>query len=276
MAQREVELVLMRHLAIHLKTPLLLTDDRGDLLFFNEAAEPVLGRRFAETGAIRRGEWSATFKPTWEDGAPMKREDQPLFIATDHREPVHRSMGIEGLDGVRRRIEAVAFPLVGQGDRMLGAAAIFWEPRDRPRAARSPPLAGEPRPRRREVEVILMRQLASCLAMPIVLVDPDGALLFFNEPAEPIFGRRFDETEPLSPEEWAAAIRALREDGSPLEEDERPMMVALREQRPVHRRFSLLGLDGVRRTVEGISFPLVGRAQRTLAAVAIFWEALRP
>jgi hypothetical protein len=33
-------------------------------------------------------------------------------------------------------------------------------------------------------EVVLMRQLVSCLAMPILLVDPVGTLLFYNEPAE--------------------------------------------------------------------------------------------
>ena len=30
------------------------------------------------------------------------------------------------------------------------------------------------------IEVILMRQLASYLAMPIFVVDPDGNLLFYN------------------------------------------------------------------------------------------------
>jgi hypothetical protein len=44
------------------------------------------------------------------------------------------------------------------------------------------------------VELILMRQLASYLAMPIFLVDPDGNLLYYNEPAEYLLGRRYDET----------------------------------------------------------------------------------
>jgi len=33
------------------------------------------------------------------------------------------------------------------------------------------------------VELILMRQLASYLAMPIFVVDPVGNVLFYNEPA---------------------------------------------------------------------------------------------
>ena len=43
----------------------------------------------------------------------------------------------------------------------------------------------------KDVEVILMRQLASYLAVPIFLVDPAGNLIFYNEPAERLLGRRF-------------------------------------------------------------------------------------
>ena len=41
------------------------------------------------------------------------------------------------------------------------------------------------------IEVILMRQLASYLAMPILLVDPVGTLLFYNKPAEGLLGQHF-------------------------------------------------------------------------------------
>jgi len=40
-----------------------------------------------------------------------------------------------------------------------------------------------------EIEVILFRQLAASLAMPIFIVDPQGTLLYCNEPAELILGR---------------------------------------------------------------------------------------
>ncbi len=49
-------------------------------------------------------------------------------------------------------------------------------------------------PPQQEIEMILARQLASYLVMPIFVVDPAGTLVFYNEPAEPILGRRFDET----------------------------------------------------------------------------------
>jgi PAS domain-containing protein len=127
MAQREIELVLMRQLASYLAQPILILDANGDLLFFNEPAEAIVGKRFDEIVEIRRGEWRALFKPSDNQGASIKREDLPLTIAIDKRQPAHLRYWIQGLDGVRRKVESTAFPLVGQAGRNLGAVGIFWE-----------------------------------------------------------------------------------------------------------------------------------------------------
>src|SRR5947209_6436706 len=42
-----------------------------------------------------------------------------------------------------------------------------------------------------EIEVILARQLAGYLALPMVIVDPSHIVIFYNEPAERMLGRRF-------------------------------------------------------------------------------------
>jgi len=127
MPENEIELILTRQLASYLSMPILVVDPQGDLLFFNESAEPILGCRFEETGVIRRGEWSAMFKPTNHDGSPLPREQQPLFIATERRRPAYRRSWIRGLDGVNRLIEGIAFPLQGAEGRFLGAVGVFWE-----------------------------------------------------------------------------------------------------------------------------------------------------
>ena len=51
------------------------------------------------------------------------------------------------------------------------------------------------------IQIILMRQLAGYLSVPLFLVGPNGDLLFYNEPAEAILGRRFDETGAMSAKE---------------------------------------------------------------------------
>jgi len=57
------------------------------------------------------------------------------------------------------------------------------------------------------IEIILMRQLASYLAVPILIVDHKLDLLFFNESAEPILGCRFDETGEIRRNEWTRLFR---------------------------------------------------------------------
>ncbi len=275
MAQHGVEMILMRRLAGQLTMPILLADARGDLVFFNEAAAGVLGRRFEETGPIVRGEWSTVFRPANADGSLVKREEMPLFVVTEQRRPAHLTSWVRGLDGVTRCIEGIAFPLTGQGHRMLGAVAIFWD-------QGAPPATGTPRVGGsfdlaspggdRPVELLLMRQLASYLDTAIILIGPDGLPLFFNEPAEELLGQRFDETEPMSIEQWSSLLEATDDAGAPMPLDDRPIPVALREQRPTHKRFALRGFNGVLHPVEGLGFPLVDRARRQLGAVGIFWK----
>ena len=126
------------------------------------------------------------------------------------------------------------------------------------------------------VEIILMRQLASYLAMPIMLFDPAGNLLFYNEPAEPLLGRRFDETGEIPPEDLYAMIELTAEDGSPLPMEARALFVALQKRQAAHRTSWLKKADGSRSRIEATAFPLQGQGGRHLGAVVIFWEAQAP
>ena len=126
-AQKPVEIILMRQLASYLAMPIFLVDPRGDMLFYNERAEAILGSRYEETGEMPLEEWSTVFEPTDEHGLPLPARMLPLTIALNERRASHRVLWIRGLDGVSRRIGVTAFPLEGQGGRHLGAVAIFWE-----------------------------------------------------------------------------------------------------------------------------------------------------
>jgi PAS domain-containing protein len=124
----------------------------------------------------------------------------------------------------------------------------------------------------KEIEVILTRQLASYLGMPIFVVDTNGTLLFYNEPAEAILGCRFDETGEMPESEWRRIFVAMDEQGVPLPPGALPLAVAVHENRPIHSTFWIRGLDAALRHIEATAFPLIGQAGRDLGAVAIFWE----
>jgi PAS domain-containing protein len=64
------------------------------------------------------------------------------------------------------------------------------------------------------VELILMRQLASYLATPIFLVDAGGTLVFYNEAAEGLLGRRFEDLPEMGRDEWLQAFQPHQLDGS--------------------------------------------------------------
>jgi PAS domain-containing protein len=114
-----IQIILIRQLAGYLSVPLLLVDPKGNLLFYNEPAEAVLGRRFEETGPMPADAWTTAFTPVDEQGKPMSPEDLPLMIALTTRRPAQKRLYIHGLDGVRRHIEV-------QGE-FLGAVSLYWE-----------------------------------------------------------------------------------------------------------------------------------------------------
>jgi PAS domain-containing protein len=108
--------------------------------------------------------------------------------------------------------------------------------------------------------------------MPIFILDPGGTLIYFNEPAERILGRRFDEGGPIPPSEWPRVFGFEYESGQPLPLEEMPLIGALRTRRLVHLDFKMHGLDGVPHRLAGAGIPLLGNAGRFLGVVAFFFE----
>lgn len=122
-----ISLILARDLASKLATPMFLAAPEGDLVYYNEPAERVLGRRFAESGPLSREEWSSIFTPTDLDGTAIPLEEQPLAIALLEHRAAHRAMAITGLDGVQRNVEVTAVPIMPHRDELVGAMALLWE-----------------------------------------------------------------------------------------------------------------------------------------------------
>jgi PAS domain-containing protein len=124
----------------------------------------------------------------------------------------------------------------------------------------------------KEIEMILARQLADCLALPILLVDGDGTLVFYNEPAEKIIGLRFDETGALSPAEWLRMFLITDGKGNPLKPEDRPLVRALTQREPCQSTLWIRGADQAEHRIHSTTLPLIGRGGRFLGAMAIFWK----
>jgi hypothetical protein len=113
------------------------------------------------------------------------------------------------------------------------------------------------------------------MAMPIFIVDPQGALIFYNEPAELILGVRFAECGEIQYQEWSTGLNPTDGDGIRVPPEELPLAVAavaLVERRPAHSSLRLQGQDSIIRHVEITALPIIDDAQRYLGAMVIFWE----
>lgn len=128
--QQPIEMILLRQLAEHLSIPMWVIDAEGDLVFFNEAAEPTLGIRADDVDQMPLEAWTTGFSPRDLQGNPIEGEDLPPVKALRQGTPQHDTVEITGGDGVSRRISISAFPLTGGHGDIMGSVTMFWEPND--------------------------------------------------------------------------------------------------------------------------------------------------
>lgn len=124
--QRHIALILARDLAANLATAMLLVDPDGQLVYFNEPAERILGRPYAEA-QMSTADLARAFKPVDEAGEPIPLEDLPLATAFRTGVASHGEFWIDAADGRRRYLDVVGIPLFAQVGRLVGGLAVFWE-----------------------------------------------------------------------------------------------------------------------------------------------------
>jgi PAS domain-containing protein len=124
-----------------------------------------------------------------------------------------------------------------------------------------------------EIEIILNRQLADCLSIPVFITDTKGNLIFYNEPAEEILGKRFEDTGEMPVELWSTIFKPIDEFGNTIPPDDLPLVRTLKNCYPYHKTFRIESLQGKAEKISVTSYPIIGRAGKFLGAVAICWKA---
>ena len=122
------------------------------------------------------------------------------------------------------------------------------------------------------IEIILSRQLADCLTIPVFIVDPEGTLLFYNEPAEGILGKKFQDTGPMPVGEWGTAFFPHDENGKEIPPKDLPLVQTIEKKIPAHKTFWIKALDGKSTKISVTSIPIIGRSKNFSGAMAIFWD----
>jgi PAS domain-containing protein len=124
---KPLPLILARELASNLATAMFLLDAEGMLVFYNDAAEMLIGKSFAELGEIPASDFAAVLELATPEGVPVRRRDSPAGVAFFEQRPAHLTLLATGYDGVRRTVEATAYPLFGAVGEMCGVISVFWE-----------------------------------------------------------------------------------------------------------------------------------------------------
>ena len=124
----------------------------------------------------------------------------------------------------------------------------------------------------KSVVLILARELASNVATPMLLLDRDGTLVYFNEPAEVVFGTRFDAVGEVKPEVWDERWPVTDPHGTPISLVESSLASVILHQTPGHESIRVQGLDGQVRAVDATVFPLFDSGHHFVGAVGVFWQ----
>lgn len=127
MAQHPVEIILLQQWASMMNVPIWITDAAGNLIYFNEPIERLIGLRFEEAGDLPASEISNRFDLCDLDGSPLPDSERPLVLALAKQEPAQRTLRMKGEDGRWKVIADTAIPIVGEGNRQLGAMVLLWE-----------------------------------------------------------------------------------------------------------------------------------------------------
>ena len=122
------------------------------------------------------------------------------------------------------------------------------------------------------VELIIARNLMSAVELASFIVDPDGTIVFFNEAAGELIGRRFEEVGRLRREEWASEFGPFDEFGKILPTENMPLTVALRDGLPAHGRFYVSVHEDELVEVDASALPL-GTADGFKGAIVVFWRS---
>lgn len=122
------------------------------------------------------------------------------------------------------------------------------------------------------VQLIIARNLITSVELAAFIVDPDGVVVFFNDAAGELIGRRFEDVGPLPREDWNSSFGPFDEFGQLVPTDDLPITVALRDGLPVNGRFRVRTSGDELLDVEVSALPLT-TVHGFEGAIVVFWRS---
>src|SRR5690606_35148723 len=97
-----------------MSVPIWITDRFGNLIYFNEPTEELIGLRFDETGDLPASTLTDLFNLCDLNGSPIPDAERPLMIALEKLQPAQRAIRMNDAEGREKVVADTAIPIVGE------------------------------------------------------------------------------------------------------------------------------------------------------------------
>jgi PAS domain S-box-containing protein len=211
-------------------------DSSGRILQFNRRAAELWGRA-PLIGSESCERFCGAHRLFRRDGSPLPHAETPMAeVLRTGRAVRDGEVVLRRPDGSEITVLVNIDPLFDEDGRLVGAVNCFQDISRRVEAERR--LAERER---------WYHGLLEALPTAVYTTDAAGRITFYNEAAAEFWGCR-----PLiGSAEWCGSWRLYRTDGTPLQHDECPMAIALKERRPVR------GAEAVAERPDGTRVPFM-------------------
>jgi hypothetical protein len=94
------------------------------MIYYNESAEFILGKKFNESGEIESREWDERFYD--ENRTKMiKMLDLPFLKVLSGRTIIEGEFWMRSFEEIEQKVRVICIPLVGMAQRELGAIVFL-------------------------------------------------------------------------------------------------------------------------------------------------------
>ncbi|MEP7321436.1 MAG: hypothetical protein ABI761_05930 [Saprospiraceae bacterium] len=121
MPSQEIEFILSRQLAEYISTPVVLVDHDGRMIYYNESAEYILGKKYNESGEIESREWDNRFFEDHDRRTTLDMLDLPFVKILSVRHIMQGEFWMRNFEEIEQKVLMICIPLVGLAQRELGA-----------------------------------------------------------------------------------------------------------------------------------------------------------
>ncbi|MEP7266350.1 MAG: PAS domain-containing protein [Saprospiraceae bacterium] len=120
------------------------------------------------------------------------------------------------------------------------------------------------------IEFILARQLAEYLSTPMAIVDANGKTVYYNEPCEYIFGKKYNESGDIENRDWENRFYTVDDRHSSLAVLDIPFVSSLSNRVILQGEYWMRNFEEIEQKVLVICIPIVSMGHRELGTIVYF------